>query len=97
MKYLVILLIAAAAPALADMEAHQGDDWVRFIEKPCSNETVKALLGPRADDYQAAVAHFGGQDFQACWAPRGNVMHLVYEDGDQGIVPVADIKPAREA
>ena len=34
-----------------------------------------------------------GRTFTACWRKAANVAHLLYEDGDQGIVPLADLKP----
>jgi hypothetical protein len=36
---------------------------------------------------------FQGQRFQACWRLVGNAAHLVYEDGDQGIIPTTELKP----
>jgi hypothetical protein len=36
---------------------------------------------------------FQGQRYQACWRMMGNAAYLVYEDGDQGIIPAAELKP----
>jgi hypothetical protein len=38
-----------------------------------------------------------GQTFTACWRVVGNAAHLLYEDGDQGIIPLAELKPEMSA
>jgi hypothetical protein len=85
----------AAAPSFAqELVARQGDDSVRLSEATCSSELVLRRLDPAtASEYKAASAVFQGQRFTACWRVMGNVAHLVYEDGDQGIIPVAELKP----
>lgn len=94
MRALILAALVAASPAFADLEARQGSDRVRFMESACTDETVLARIEPTArKEYRAAAAHFQGQDYAACWRPSGNVMHLVYADGDQGIVPMQDLKP----
>ena len=84
-----------AVPAMAsDLVAHQGGDSVRLQDGPCTSERVLNLLGPRLQSqYKAASAVVQGQTFAGCWRQRGNVVHLLYEDGDQGIVPLAELKP----
>jgi hypothetical protein len=85
----------AAAPSFAqELVARQGDDSVRLSDTACKSELVLRRLDPStADEYKAASAVFQGQKFNACWHMMGNVAHLVYEDGDQGIIPVAELKP----
>jgi hypothetical protein len=85
----------AAAPSFAqELVARQGDDSVRLSDTACKSELVLRRLDPaNADEYKAASAVFQGQRFNACWRMMGNVAHLVYEDGDQGIIPVAELKP----
>ena len=85
----------AAAPCFAqELVARQGDDSVRLSDNACSSELVLRRLDPAsASEYKAASAVFQGQRFTACWRMMGNVAHLVYEDGDQGIIPVAELKP----
>ena len=93
---LVCAAVAAfAAPSFAqELIARQGDDSVRLSETACSSELVLRRLEPAAaDEYKAASAVFQGQRFTACWRIMGNVAHLVYEDGDQGIIPVQELKP----
>jgi hypothetical protein len=86
---------AAASPAFAqELIARQGDDSVRLSDAACKSDLVLARFDKRsADDYRAASAVFQGQRFQACWRMVGNAAHLVYEDGDQGIIPASELKP----
>lgn len=86
---------AFAAPSFAqEMIARQGDDSVRLSDNACRSELVLQRLDPAAaEEYKAASAVFQGQRFTACWRIMGNVAHLVYEDGDQGIIPVHELKP----
>lgn len=97
----VVLLCAAlaAAPAMAgDLVVRHGSDTVRLADGPCTSELVLGLLGPRLQSqYKAASAVVNGQTFAACWRKTGSVAHLLYEDGDQGIVPLADLKPELSA
>lgn len=94
-----IALAAAVAPALADgLVARQGDDSVRLSETACKSELVLARVEPgTAEEYRAATAVFQGQSFVACWRTMGSVAHLVYEDGDQGIIPLQELKRELEA
>lgn len=84
-----------AAPAFAqELVARQGDDSVRLSDSACTSEQVLRRIEPgTADEYKSASAMFQGQRFNACWRMMGNVAHLVYEDGDQGIIPVHELKP----
>ena len=67
-------------------------------EQPGSGVLVLARVEPgSAGDYRAATAQFQGQSYVACWRTMGNVAHLVYEDGDQGIIPMQELKPALSA
>jgi hypothetical protein len=85
----------AAAPAFAqELVARQGDDSVRLSDAACKSELVLGRIEPgSAPQYRAASAVFQGQRFQACWRMVGNAAHLVYEDGDQGIIPAQELKP----
>ena len=89
----------AAAPSFAqDLIARPGDDSVRLSEEACKSELVISRLEPgMADEFHAASAMFQGQRFQACWRMMGNAAYLIYEDGDQGIIPAAELKPELSA
>jgi hypothetical protein len=89
----------AAAPVFAqDLIARQGDDSVRLSEEACKSDLVLSRLEPGdIKDYHAASAVFQGQRFQACWRMMGNAAYLIYEDGDQGIIPAQELKPELSA
>ena len=83
-----------AAPAFAeDLVARQGNDSVRLSEASCQSKLVLSRLEPQThEQFRAASAEFQGQNFVACWRMVGNVAWLLYEDGDQGIIPMVELK-----
>jgi hypothetical protein len=96
------LLCAAAlvaAPVLADeLVAKNGDDSVRLSNSPCTSEQVLNRLKPEyRSELRDASAVVQGQTFKACWVVEGHAAHLLYEDGDQGLIPLADFKIPQSA
>lgn len=96
------LLCAAAliaAPALADeVVASNGKDSVRLSNGPCTNAQVLGLLKPGfRSSLKDATAVVQGQTFKACWIVDGDAAHLLYEDGDQGLIPLTAFKPPKAA
>jgi hypothetical protein len=96
------LLCAAAlmaTPALADeLVANNGNDQIRLSDSPCTSEQVLNRLKPQFRSIlRDASAVVRGQSFKACWIVAGDSAHLLYEDGDQGLVPLADFKAPRSA
>ena len=93
----VVLLCAAlaAAPAMAgDMVARQGGDTVHLADAPCTSPKVLSRLEPKLQDqFKAATATVQGRTYAACWHLTRAGAHLLYEDGDQGLVPLSDLKP----
>ncbi|RYF18093.1 MAG: hypothetical protein EOO30_04635 [Comamonadaceae bacterium] len=85
----------AAAPAFAqDLIARQGDDSVRLSDAQCKSELILNRLEPAiAGEFKSASAMFQGQRYQACWRMMGNAAYLIYEDGDQGVIPAQELKP----
>ena len=95
MKALIAVCAALAmTPAFADtLVARQGDDSVRLADVPCRSEAVLGRIEPNIhSDYKSATARLAGQSFVACWREMGSVAHVVYEDGDQGLIPMAELK-----
>ena len=100
MKFALLCAAALlAGPALADeLVASNGSDSVRLTDKPCSSDQVLQRLTPRFREVMRdATASVGGQSFRACWVTNGDAAHLLYEDGDQGIIPLADFKQPKTA
>jgi hypothetical protein len=95
-----IVLLLCAPLARADAIARQGSNWVRLTALLCKSEPVQErikALGRDPLDFRAASARFEGKDYAGCWIPRGGAAHVIYEDGDQGLIPLEDLKPAPEA
>ena len=97
MKTVILLCAAAlaAAPAFADeLVARSGDDSVHLGEAPCTSKPVLSRLEPKDQgEFKMASAMVNGHQFQACWHVVGNSAHVMYEDGDQGLIPLSDLKP----
>ncbi len=91
-----LLCVAAmlAAPAFADeVVASSGRDTVRLSNAPCTNAAVLARLKPQFHTVlRHASATVQGQTYTACWVVEGSSAHLLYEDGDQGLIPLSDFK-----
>jgi hypothetical protein len=96
------LLCAAAlvaAPAFADeVVASNGNDSVRLSDSPCTSQQVLNFLEPSLRPaLRDASAVVQGQSFKACWIVHGDAAHLLYEDGDQGLIPLSDFKIPKSA
>lgn len=96
---LICTAALACAPAFAeDLVAYNGADSVRLGEAPCASKPVLERLQPQMQEqYKTALASVDGKSFAACWRVVGNAAHLVYEDGDQGVIPLAELKPQLSA
>lgn len=90
----VLLLLALAHNAEAgELVAKNGSDYVRLHERSCEHEAITPRLGPLSrEHYQAASSVVNGKKYAACWADPGGQIHLIYEDGDQGLIPARDFK-----
>lgn len=100
MKSVLVLCAALAASTVfaESLVARNGNDSVRLVDGPCTSELVLGRLQPQMHgQYKAASAVVEGQNFVACWRVVGNSAHLLYEDGDQGIIPLAELKPELSA
>jgi hypothetical protein len=93
----VVLLFAAGCAAVApghSLTATKGGDSVRVTDQPCSSQIILRIVNPDyRDALRDASATVRGQLFRACWIVDGDSAHLLYEDGDQGLIPLADFKP----
>ena len=97
-RSILIAATLAAGPAVAgDMIARQGADEVRLFDSPCvSVETMVRIDPQERDQYRKAQGLFQGQRFFGCWRKNGSIAQILWEDGDQGIVPFVELKPLLE-
>lgn len=92
---LLLCAVLAAAPGWArNMVAYEGGSAARLSDEPCSNEQVLGQLDTQLRPaFRNASVEVNGQTFSACWGPAGNAVYLLYEDGDEGLIPVHKLKP----
>jgi hypothetical protein len=96
MRALLIVAALAAAPALADDMVFKDDNvTVRLTEAPCTRAAFQTVLAQvKPDPAKVAVVTHGGRYLAACWLAHpesGNVV-LIDEEGDAGLIPMADFK-----
>ena len=99
MRFALLAAALLAAPVMADeLVASNGSDSVRLSDSPCSSEQVLNRLQPRFRPMlRDASAVVQGQPYKACWVIDGEAAHLLYEDGDQGLIPLSDFKAPKSA
>jgi hypothetical protein len=84
--------LSGAAQA-QDLVVNEGQDSIRLTDAACANEAVLQRLDPSDRvHFRSASATLQGQRYAACWSQVSTAVYLVYEDGDQGLVPVAKLK-----
>lgn len=85
---------ALALPAIGgDLVATEGRDTVRLAEGNCTNMTVLNQVDPEMRPHlRAASAELQGRNYAACWRMTTVGAHLIYEDGDQGLVPLSSLR-----
>jgi hypothetical protein len=89
---ITVAALLCAALSYAAPVARQGTDAVQLLETPCP----AAVPVPEAmrDQYAAAVANIGGTLYAACWmaVPARGFVHIVYSDGEEGIVGMSNFR-----
>jgi hypothetical protein len=88
------LLCAALSSFADDLVFRNGKDYIRLQEQPCS-PVVQAHIQPQyLDRFMGAVAVVNGRQYLACWTVLDAArVVVVYEDADNGIVPIEALKP----
>lgn len=91
---LCVALACVATSALAnDLVVNEGNDSIRLSEAACSSQAILQRIEPKAHThFRTASATLQGQRYTACWSIVSTAVLLVYEDGDQGLVPVSKLK-----
>jgi hypothetical protein len=91
-------LLCASFPAMSERVARQGDVEVRVFDTPCvSAETIARIPEDGRDGWGKVIGVFGKDKFFGCWRKMGDSTYILWEDGDQGIIPAADLKEAMGA
>jgi len=96
MRTAVLCAALLALPAWADnlLVVREGNDMIRLADDRCQSEQVLQRLPVELHaHYRSATAVLQGVRFSACWRRHGSAAHIVYEDGDQGVIPMANLKP----
>ena len=99
MKRILCAGIAMLAfSALADSAIFRaGADSVEITEEPCHAAVVPLIPAEILEHFRAANAVISGKLIKACWALRGDgYAHLVYEDGDEGLIPAGSFRKTRQ-
>lgn len=102
MKKTLISLAVALFCVCAQAEPYtfsSGHDSVTIDkDKAC---TVNAVLESVPSKFHhvlyEAIAYVDGRTFPACWFQEEEAAHLLYEDGDQGLIPLSRFKSAKDA
>jgi len=86
---ILAVTLAAGAAMAADLVAYEGTDMIRLTRQACTNPAVLGRLDPQLQtQFRSANAVLQGQRYAACWSMTPTAAYLVYEDGDEGLVPL---------
>jgi hypothetical protein len=96
---LALCLAALAPPSIAgDLVTRNGGDSVRLTQEACPVNVLQLLPQGTRGHYRKALVVFEGKEHIACFAVLGNGMvHLAYNDGDQGLIPVGAFRQEPDA
>ncbi len=85
--------LAAGTAMAADLVAYEGKDMIRLTSQSCTNAAVLERLHPQVQpQFRQADAVLQGQRYTACWSMTPTAAYLVYEDGDEGLVPLTKLE-----
>jgi len=78
----------------ASMRAKAPDGEITVSDQKCTNQAILARI-PREvhDQILTAEVILNKQKYAACWHGMPQGVHLLYEDGDEGMVPYQMFKP----
>jgi hypothetical protein len=99
MKKLILLLVLLVATGCLAGErvARQGDDEVHVFDSPCvSAQTIIRIPENAREGWGKMQGRYQGERFFGCWRALGDNILILWEDGDQGLLPVQDFKPVLE-
>jgi hypothetical protein len=97
-NFIVAAALVAAGTSFASQTARLGDDWIRIFDSPCvSAETMMRIPPAMRDQFRKVQARIGGQTFFGCYVFRNDAVYVIYDDGDQGVIPLSAFKLDPEA
>ena len=77
----------AAGETRGEILLYGGVELVRHMDEKVLEQIPTEMRNLLKD----ATATVNGQSFKACWVADAQAAHLVYEDGDQGLVPLSEL------
>jgi hypothetical protein len=84
----------AHAEDIRTMVTRNGNDVIRLQNRPCVHAGTLSRIKPDwRDKFRHGRALVEGKDFFLCWIVHGDAVFVLYEDGDQGLIPLTDFKP----
>lgn len=91
MKRLYIMIASVLLASCAHMQsvvASDGRNSVRLTDQPCVDAAVLKHLNPKYRDVvQEASAVIDGHQYAACWMVDRDQAHLLFDDGEQALIP----------
>lgn len=88
----LLALFIGVASAMPILSASNGRDFILLTDEPCKLLVPGKLDEAKQKYFLSANVVFNGQDFKACFALTNGEdekqVYLVYEDGDEGLIPL---------
>ena len=95
MKAIVFLgaTISMASVIAGELVSYEDGNTIRLGDGACTSKKVlRQIESELQQHFRAASADLQGKHFTACWHITPAGAHLIYEDGDQGFVPLTHLK-----
>lgn len=85
--------LSMASAIAAELVSYHDGNTIRLADGACTSEKVLNQVEPEfRTQLRAASANLKGKHFAACWHITPAGAHLIYEDGDEGLVPLSRLK-----
>jgi hypothetical protein len=95
-KYVFGLILALAGlSASADLVSRHDKDFVilRDTAGSCPAAIQEKINPEQVGRFKRADVQIEGKDYVACWAEASGAVFLIYDDGDQGLLPLNLFEP----
>ena len=79
--------------------ADEAGNYVRLFDAPCSNGTIMARVPPQyRESMRSGEGKIDKKVYASCWvALDGERVGIIFDDGDQVVLPMAIFKPETNA